>query len=163
MILIKIFTLEDIKKNLNSNRKLIPVILSGGTGSRLWPLSRECFPKQYLQLDDDSEYSLLQNTFLRLKKLDNLDDPIIVCNEEHRFIVAEQMREINTQPKKIILEPAGKNTAPAIALAALMASNSSDDPLLLILSADHTIRNNSAFIDTINEAKNLCDDTGQIW
>ena len=87
--------MEDIQKKLNSNRKLIPVILSGGTGSRLWPLSRECFPKQYLNIDDDSKYSLLQNTFLRLKKLDYLDDPIIVCNEEHRFIVAEQMREIN--------------------------------------------------------------------
>ena len=149
--------MEDIQKNLNSNRKLIPVILSGGKGSRLWPLSRECFPKQYLHLDDDSKYSLLQNTFLRLKQLENLDDPIIVCNEEHRFIVAEQMREINTQPKKIILEPAGKNTAPAIALAAIMASNSSDDPLLLVLSADHIIKNNSEFTDIINEAKSYAE------
>ena len=149
--------MEVIKKNLNANRKLIPVILSGGTGSRLWPLSRECFPKQYLNLDDDSKYSLLQNTFLRLKTLDNLDDPIIVCNDEHRFIVAEQMRGINIKPKKIILEPVGKNTAPAIALAALMASNSSDDPLLLILSADHIIKNKCAFIDAINEAKSFAE------
>ena len=95
---------------------LIPVILSGGSGSRLWPLSRASYPKQYLKLHENNNFSLLQNTYLRLKGLDNLREPIIISNNEQRFIVAEQMREINAQPNSIILEPVGRNTAPAIAL-----------------------------------------------
>ena len=101
--------------------KIIPVILAGGTGSRLWPLSRESFPKQYLSLDPNNKKSFLQKTQERLKGIDNITDPIIICNEVHRFIVAEQLREININPHKIILEPCGKNTAPAITIAALIA------------------------------------------
>ena len=101
--------------------ELQPIILSGGSGTRLWPLSRQSYPKQYLQLNSTSKYSLLQNTQLRLSGIKNIEDPIIVCNEEHRFITAEQMREINIKPKSIILESQGRNTAPAIAMAALSA------------------------------------------
>ena len=100
--------------------KIIPVIMCGGTGSRLWPLSRKSFPKQFLSLNNNKK-SLLQNTQLRLRNLKNVINPILVCNEEHRFIVAEQMREIDIKPFSILLEPFGRNTAPAITIAALKA------------------------------------------
>ena len=83
----------------------LPLILCGGTGSRLWPLSRESYPKQYLSLIDDSSKTLLQKTLERLRGIENQEDPIFICNEDHRFIVAEQLRTINVKPKKIILEP----------------------------------------------------------
>ncbi len=118
---------------------LIPVILSGGSGSRLWPLSRASYPKQYLNLDEKNNFSLLQNTYLRLKGIKNLKEPIIISNNEQRFIVAEQMREINVVPNSILLEPIGKNTAPAVTLAALKALQNGYDPLLLVLSSDHKI------------------------
>mgnify|MGYP001214274399 CR=1 FL=1 len=137
--------------NSNPELKLQPVILSGGKGSRLWPLSRECYPKQYLELDEKNKFSLLQNTYLRLNSIRNLEPPIIICNEEQRFLVAEQMLEINIKPKSIILEPEGKNTAPAIALAALLTSTKEEDPGLLILSSDHIIENPDEFKDSIVE------------
>ena len=143
--------MDDLKDNLKT-KSIIPVILSGGTGSRLWPLSRECYPKQYLNLERNNPNSLLQNTFLRLKGIKNLDSPIIICNEQQRFIVAEQMREINVKPTSIILEPIGKNTAPAIALASIFAQNRGGDPLLLILSADHIIKDSKNFQNIIKEA-----------
>ena len=96
--------------------KILPVILCGGSGSRLWPLSRESFPKQYLSLNSNDGKTFLQKTQERLHGLDNVEDPIIICNESHRFIVAEQLRAINISPKKIILEPFGRNTAPALSL-----------------------------------------------
>ncbi len=136
----------------NLKNELIPVILSGGKGSRLWPLSRECFPKQYINIDQETDKTLLQNTFLRLKGINNLRNPIIICNEQHRFIVAEQMRTINVKPDPILLEPFGRNTAPAVALAALIANNRNIDPNLLILSSDHEIRDHAAFQQIINEA-----------
>ena len=97
---------------------IVPIILAGGTGSRLWPLSRKSYPKQFLSLlgKDDT---LLQKTYKRIENLDNLSKPIIICNEEHRFIVGDQMKGINIDPLAIILEPLGRNTAPAIAIAAL--------------------------------------------
>ena len=130
---------------------ILPVILSGGKGSRLWPLSRSSFPKQYLKLNEESEYTLLQETYLRLLGLKNLNNPIIICNEEQRFIAAEQMRQIKVQPLKILLEPFGKNTASAIAFAALMASENENDPILLVLSSDHKIVNKESFKGTIEE------------
>ncbi len=126
---------------------IIPVILSGGAGTRLWPLSRELYPKQLLALHDDQ--TMLQNTMLRLGALSDLAAPIIVCNEAHRFMVAEQMLQIGCTPASIILEPVGRNTAPAVALAALQALSNGDDPLLLILPADHVIENAAALCATI--------------
>ena len=132
----------------NSDLKsfLQPVILSGGTGTRLWPLSRFSLPKQYLCLENNNKYTMLQNTYLRLDKINNIFPPVIICNEEHRFIVAEQMREINTSPKSILLEPFGRNTCPAILLAALIMEKESIDPILLVLSADHKISNKNNFL-----------------
>lgn len=143
--------MEKAIENLGSAKKLLPVILSGGSGTRLWPLSRESYPKQYLKVDDSNTYSLLQETYLRLEGLDNLENPIIICNEDHRFIVAEQMRELNIKPNSIILEPTGRNTAPAIALASLIASNLYNNCLLLILSADHKIKNPEKFKKIIQD------------
>ena len=124
------------------------VILAGGTGSRLWPLSRESYPKQFLNLLDD-KLSLLQTTYNRIKDLENLSKPIVICNEEHRFIVGDQMRKIKTEPLEIILEPVRKNTTPAITVAALKAieyfKNSNKDPILLILSSDHQIQDIEKF------------------
>ena len=133
-----------------SNQAICPVILCGGSGTRLWPLSRESYPKQYLNLNSSNTKSLLQNTSERLKGLKNLLGPILICNEEHRFIVAEQMREINTTPLSIMLEPFGRNTAPAITLAALKALECNRDPILLVLSSDHEIKNKTKFIKAIN-------------
>ena len=140
------------KEKFIPNLDLIPIILSGGSGSRLWPLSRSSYPKQYLNLDEKNNLSLLQNTFLRLKGLHNLNDPIIISNNEQRFIVAEQMREINVKPNTILLEPVGKNTAPAVTLAALKAIKSGKDPLLLVLSSDHKIDEEEKFRAVIENA-----------
>ena len=101
--------------------KIIPIILAGGTGSRLWPLSRESFPKLFLELINEDKNTLLQTTCKRIADLENITRPIIICNEEHRFIVGNQMKEINTEPLAIILEPTRRNTAPAITIAALKA------------------------------------------
>ena len=128
---------------------IIPIILCGGSGTRLWPLSRKSFPKQFLSINSDDNKSLLQKTLERIKDVDNIINPILICNEEHRFIVAEQMREINIEPKKILLEPIGKNTAPAITLAALKAIEFDEDPILLILSSDHIIMDKKEFIKVI--------------
>ena len=112
---------------------LIPIILCGGSGTRLWPLSRESFPKQYLSFNSDDDKSLLQKTHERIKNLENIKSPILVCNEDHRFIVAEQMREINVKPQSILLEPFGRNTAAAIALASITALEKESDPILIVL------------------------------
>jgi len=116
---------------------IIPVILAGGSGTRLWPLSRQLYPKQLI--DIYNEKTMLQNTVLRLEGLETVGSPIIVCNEDHRFMTAEQLRNIQTDPLAIILEPIGRNTAPAIALAALKAMEYEKDPILLVLPADHVI------------------------
>ena len=130
---------------------ILPVILCGGSGTRLWPLSRESYPKQYLSISSNSKQSLLQETHKRISNLKNINDPILICNESHRFIVAEQMRCINTNPLSIILEPFGKNTAPAITLAALYAIHKENDPLLLVLSSDHDIKDTEKFLKVINQ------------
>lgn len=138
-------------KSHSKNLSVIPVVLSGGSGTRLWPLSRECFPKQYLKIYEDDKLSLLQKTFKRLEGINNLDNPIIICNEEQRFLVAEQMRQINIRPNSILLEPIGRDTAPAIALAAIKASEKGEDPILLILSADHEIESSKKFVSAVNK------------
>jgi len=128
--------------------KIIPIILAGGTGSRLWPLSRRSFPKQFLNLLDD-EYTMLQKTYKRIENLDDISRPIIICNEEHRFIVGHQIKEIDIEPLEILLEPEGRNTTPAIAIAALKAleifKDTNVDPILLILSSDHQIKDINNF------------------
>jgi len=130
--------------------KIVPVILSGGSGTRLWPLSRKQYPKQYLPLAGDN--TMLQETILRLNGLDNLADPIIVCNADHRFLVAEQCQRIDIKNPIILLEPVGRNTAPAIAAAALQSLRDSEDSTLLVLSADHVIQDVDAFHKAIDIA-----------
>ena len=134
-----------------SNNIICPVIMAGGSGSRLWPLSRLFYPKQFLKLVDDS--SMLQETISRLGDLP-CSLPVVICNEQHRFIVAEQLRMINKLTNNIILEPVGRNTAPAIALAAMISESfsSSEDPLLLVLAADHDIKNHKSFRDAVRKA-----------
>src|SRR5262245_52729407 len=129
---------------------LVPVILSGGAGTRLWPLSRELYPKQFLPLL--SERTMIQETALRTVGLPHATAPIVVCNESHRFLVAEQLREAGVPPRAILLEPAGRNTAPAIAVAALAAVATKGqgerplgNPLLLVLPADHVLIDVAAF------------------
>lgn len=128
---------------------LQPIIIAGGTGSRLWPLSRELFPKQFQKLHGNQ--TMLQATVERLQGLDCLT-PIVICNENHRFIVAEQLRQIGQLNHNIILEPVGKNTAPAIALAAFYATRNGDNPNLLVLPADHVILDTAAFQLSIKQA-----------
>ena len=127
------------------------VLLAGGSGTRLWPLSRATHPKQFLALN--GEDTMLQATMKRLEGL-NIESSVTICNEEHRFFVAEQLREIN-KLGSIILEPIGRNTAPAIALAAFAAE---DDPLLLVLAADHVIQDESAFTQAVTEAIPLAEE-----
>ena len=116
-----------------SNQSIQPVILCGGIGSRLWPLSRNSFPKQFLKCDPESDNSFLQETLIRLKNNSYIQNPILICNEEHRFLAAEQMREIDVDTNAIILEPAPRNTAPAIVLGSLIANRFENDPILLVL------------------------------
>jgi mannose-1-phosphate guanylyltransferase/mannose-6-phosphate isomerase len=130
---------------------LIPVILCGGSGTRLWPLSREGYPKQFLRLLGHD--SLLQQTIKRLQGIENTEPAMLVCNESSRFIAAEQVREIGVQNAKILLEPARRNTAPAIASAAFHAMANGEDPLLLVLPSDHVIKNSDAFCTAIHYAR----------
>jgi len=135
---------------MHINYPIQPVILSGGTGTRLWPLSRESYPKQLIPLVD--EYSLLQNTLMRLEGMKEILNPIVVCNHAHRFLVAEQLRRINLQ-SKIVLEPFGRNTAPAIAIAALHAE--CPETLLLVLPADHAIQIKLSFQEAVRSGAAL--------
>ncbi len=134
---------------------LTPVILSGGVGSRLWPVSRELHPKQFLPLLGD--YSMLQDTLQRTASL-NASAPMVVCNEAHRFLVAEQLRQVDVQAGAIILEPAGRNTAPAVALAAIRALEEDADAELLVLPADHHVPDVTAFLAAVSASKALVAD-----
>ncbi len=137
---------------------IVPVILSGGSGTRLWPLSRELFPKQLLPLVGDR--TMLQETISRLDGLEDLAPPLVICNDEHRFLVAEQLREIDVDPLAIILEPVGRNTAPAVAVAAAKAAEllgTDTDPVLLVLPADHVIRDIEGFHSAIGRAHGLAE------
>ena len=129
---------------------MIPVILSGGSGTRLWPLSREAYPKQFLALAGDD--TMLQATWRRVEALASVA-PLIVANEEHRFMVAEQLRQVDCAPAAILLEPIGRNTAPAIAVAALQAIADGGDPLLLVLPSDHVISDMAAFQAAVRAAE----------
>jgi mannose-1-phosphate guanylyltransferase len=132
-----------------------PVVLAGGSGSRLWPKSRAALPKQFLALT--SEQTMLQETLQRLDG-SSAANPIVICNDAHRFLVAEQLRQMGGDHGGIILEPVGRNTAPAIALAALHAMQTDDDPVLLVLAADHLIKDSAGFQAAVSKANELAMD-----
>jgi len=133
------------------NQALYPVILSGGSGTRLWPLSRAALPKQLLPLASDR--SMFQETMLRLKGLEGLANPLVICNDDHRFMIAEQLRELEVTPSAIMLEPIGRNTAPAVAVAALRLMKTDPDALMLVLPADHLIGDVRAFHASVAKAE----------
>ena len=135
----------------------IPIILCGGKGTRLWPLSRESYPKQYLSFDSSNQKTLLQKTQERLIGIKNIKRPILVCSEEHRFIVAEQMNSIGVIPNAIILEPIGRNTAPAIAVAAMKALELEENPNILVMPSDHIIKDTKAFLNIIEKGIEFAD------
>lgn len=139
------------QSDLSSSSHLIqPVILSGGSGTRLWPLSREAYPKQFLPLS--GEKSLLQQTVLRVADSARFMPPVIVCNAEHRFMVAEQLRAVGVTPAAIVLEPAARNTAPAVAIGAMMAVAGGPNRPILVLPSDHLIHRPDAFQAAIAKA-----------
>jgi mannose-1-phosphate guanylyltransferase/mannose-6-phosphate isomerase len=131
------------------------VLLSGGSGTRLWPLSREAYPKQFLPLV--GEHTMLQDTWLRVASIAGAA-PVVVANEEHRFLVAEQLRQVGAPVPAIMLEPVGRNTAPAIAAAALQAMREGQDPLLLVLPSDHVVRDADAFRSAVLQAAAAAED-----
>lgn len=135
--------------------KLYPVILSGGSGTRLWPLSREQYPKQLLRLLGSN--TMLQDTATRVQGIPEIQTPLIVCNEEHRFLVAEQLRQAGIVPRSILLESVGRNTAPALTLAALMLRESEPDALMLVMPADHVIRDEQLFAAAVAKAASLAE------
>ena len=135
--------------------QILPVILAGGSGTRLWPLSRQKFPKQFLPLTNDG-LSLLQATLMRLRGL-NANSPFLICNEDHRYLAAEQLRLIDCKDSRILLEPEGKNTAPAIALAAFYARQTGSDPVMLVLPADHLIDDVSEFHSVVQAGFELAE------
>lgn len=137
---------------LASMSSVIPVVLSGGSGTRLWPISREKYPKQLLPLV--GEQSMLQSTVERLQGVENLASPLLICNEAHRFVVAEQVRLLGKQGT-VLLEPVGRNTAPAMTLAALWASRAGDDPVLVVMPADHVIADGASFRNAVERAIRL--------
>ncbi len=138
------------------NSQLIPVILCGGSGTRLWPLSREAYPKQFLRLL--GQESMLQQTVQRLAGIDDVGQALLVCNESSRFVAAEQMREIGIDHARLLLEPMRRNTAPAIAVAALQAMEDGGDPLLLVLPSDHVIQDGAAFRDAVAAARHAAEE-----
>ena len=132
---------------------MIPVIMAGGSGTRLWPLSRELYPKQFLALTSDQ--TMLQNTVLRCADMEGAEAPIVLCKEDHRFLVGEQLQQIGVEAGAIILEPVGRNTAPAVAVAALQAMAHGDDPVILILPSDHVIIDLESFRQAVMVGEQL--------
>ncbi|MCH7816952.1 MAG: mannose-1-phosphate guanylyltransferase/mannose-6-phosphate isomerase [Proteobacteria bacterium] len=133
---------------------IVPVVLAGGVGSRLWPVSRALLPKQFINFPQ-WQGSLFQNTLSRLDELGDIDAPVVVCNVNHRYLVAEQLRQLGKNHSTILLEPIGRNTAPAVALAALSAQQNHADPLLLVLPADHVIPDQAALHEAIIKGMRL--------
>lgn len=136
--------------------RIYPVILCGGSGTRLWPMSRGGYPKQYLKLT--GENTLVQQTALRLRGIADVAAPIVITNNDQRFLVAEQLREVAISPSSIVLEPIGRNTAPAIAIAALLAMRESPEALLLVLPSDHVILHEEVFTKVADAAAQIAND-----
>ncbi len=134
---------------------MIPVIMAGGSGTRLWPLSRELYPKQFLALT--SEQTMLQVTVSRFTGMTGAEAPIVLCKDENRFLVGEQLLQIGVEAGAIILEPVGRNTAPAVAVAALQAISSGDDPVLLVLPSDHVINDQESFRQAVLGGEKLAE------
>ncbi len=131
---------------------IVPVILAGGTGSRLWPLSRSAFPKQFLPLV--SGKSMLQETVLRTQSIPHAAPPVVICNQEHRFLVEEQLKNIGMHNACVMLEPIGRNTAPAVALASLfLLDHYKSDPMIIVLPADHVIKDTESFVYAVENAE----------
>jgi len=139
----------ELQETGNSMSSITPVVMAGGSGTRLWPLSRALYPKQFLKLGQDE--TLLQQVFRRLEGL-SLSNPLVICNEEHRFLAAEQLRAMGELNHNILLEPQGKNTAPAVALAAFAALRSDPEAVLLVLASDHIIQEKAAFQHVVEQA-----------
>lgn len=140
------------KSSAPTSAVCVPVILSGGMGTRLWPMSRGNYPKQFLNLAS-SEYSLIQETLMRVKNRDKFTAPLLVCNQDHRFLVAEKLQQIQVKDATIMLEPVGRNTAPALAAAAqLVVEKYGEDAIMLVLPSDHIIRDNKAFLNAVSRA-----------
>ena len=135
--------------------KIYPVILSGGSGTRLWPQSRLSFPKQFLKINSD--YTLIQETLIRIKNNKIFHSPILICNDEHRFLMAEQLRKLKIKPKLIILEPVGKNTAAAVTVASLIIKEIDENAKILVLSSDHKINKTRNFHKIISSCARICD------
>jgi mannose-1-phosphate guanylyltransferase/mannose-1-phosphate guanylyltransferase/mannose-6-phosphate isomerase len=132
----------------NTRGRIVPVLLSGGTGSRLWPLSRETYPKQLLSLL--GERTLLQQTALRVADPQLFADPMVIANAEHRFAIGEQLRAVGVSDPTIVLEPVGRNTAPAVAIAALLANEADPDAVILVMPVDHWVRDHAAFRSAVS-------------
>lgn len=134
---------------------IYPVLLCGGSGTRLWPMSRHGYPKQFLKLLGDT--TLVQQTALRLRGIADVEAPIVVTSDEQRFLVAEQLRQVDVRPSSVVLEPVGRNTAPAIAVAALLAEQASPEALLLVLPSDHAISSETAFVRAVSAAAKVAE------
>ncbi len=132
----------------------LPVVIAGGIGSRLWPVSRALLPKQFIHFPQ-YQGSLFQNTLRRVEGIEDISEPLVVCNADHRFLVAEQLRELGRSDGSILLEPIGRDTAPAVAMAAFLALQKSKEAILLVLPSDHLIKNNENFHTAVNEAVKL--------
>jgi len=138
------------------NKKIHPVILSGGSGTRLWPESRLSFPKQFLKIN--SKYTLIQETLLRIKNKNLFHPPILICNDEHRFLIAEQLRELGIKPKLIILEPIAKNTGPAVTIASFIVKEIEENGKIIILPSDHKINEKNKFQNAIKQSAKICEE-----
>lgn len=145
---------------MNKITNITPVILCGGTGSRLWPLSRSSYPKQFITLTDSE--SLFQKAISRISNFKNpsfnINDPLVVMNEEHRFIALEQLNELNFTSVKLLLEPVGKNTAPALTIAAMQAIKDQEDSILVVIPADQIICDSNVFLDALNNSINVANE-----
>ena len=145
---------------MNKITNITPVILCGGTGSRLWPLSRSSYPKQFITLTDSE--SLFQKAISRISNFKNpsfnINDPLVVMNEEHRFIALEQLNELNFTSAKLLLEPVGKNTAPALTIAAMQVIEDQEDSILVVIPADQIIRDSNAFLEALNSSINAANE-----